>query len=105
MRFIFGNLIHQRRHSGWQEKWKAKLWQQGSLPFTTIKMEVLFLLASKTYKVDTTKIRRKRKKWLCYNCDNKYIKGHKCAEKKVFYIDCEEEEEKHQETSKKEDIH
>ena len=45
MRFVFGNLIHWRRHSGWQEKWKEKLWQQGSLPLTAIKMEVLFVLA------------------------------------------------------------
>ena len=44
-------------------------------------------------------------KGICYNCDSKYIKGHKCAEKKLFYIDCEEEEEKDQETSKEEDIH
>ena len=40
-------------------------------------------------------------KGLCYNCDSKYTKGHKCAEKKLLYIDCEEEEENEQE----EDIH
>ena len=33
-----------------------------------------------------------REKGLCYSCDRKYTKGHKCAEKKLFYIDCEEEE-------------
>ena len=43
-------------------------------------------------------------KGLCYSCDSKYTKGHKCAEKKLFYIDCEEEEEKEQERSKEEDI-
>ena len=43
----------------------------------------------------------KRAKGLCYSCDSKYTKGHKCAEKKLFYIDCEEEEENEQE----EDIH
>jgi hypothetical protein len=32
-----------------------------------------------------------REKKLCFNCDNKYSKGHKCGEKKLFYIDCEEE--------------
>ena len=32
-------------------------------------------------------------------CDNKYIKGHKCGEKKLFYIACEEEEVDDQETS------
>lgn len=31
-----------------------------------------------------------KEKWLCYSCDSKYTKGHKCAEKKLFYIDCEE---------------
>ena len=44
-------------------------------------------------------------KGICSNCDSKYTKDHKCAEKKLFYIDCEEEEEKEQETSKEEDIH
>ena len=32
-------------------------------------------------------------KGLCFNCDSKYSKGHKCGEKKLFYIDCKEEEE------------
>ena len=45
MRFVFGNLIHWRRHSGWQEKLKAKLWKQGIPPLTTIIMEVFLLLA------------------------------------------------------------
>ena len=30
---------------------------------------------------------------LFFICDNKYNKVHKCGEKKLFYIDCEEEEE------------
>jgi len=38
------------------------------------------------------KLEEKREKGICYNCDRKYIKGHKCVEKKLFYIDCEEEE-------------
>jgi hypothetical protein len=42
---------------------------------------------------------KKRSKGLCFNCDNKYSKGHKCGEKKLFYIDCEEEEEQEQEPS------
>ena len=50
-------------------------------------------------------LEEKRPKGLYYNCDNKYTKGHKCAKKELFYIDYEEEEEKHQETSKEEDIH
>jgi hypothetical protein len=34
-----------------------------------------------------------REKGLCFNCDNKYSKGHKCGDNKLFYIDCEEEED------------
>jgi hypothetical protein len=34
----------------------------------------------------------RREKGLCFNYDNKYSKGHKCCEKTLFYIDCEEEE-------------
>ena len=43
-------------------------------------------------------------KGILYSCDIKYTKGHKCAEKKLIYIDCAEEENE-QETSKEEDIH
>jgi len=35
--------------------------------------------------------RREKGPWL--NCENKYSKGHKCGEKKLFYIDYEEEED------------
>ena len=34
----------------------------------------------------------KGEKGFCYNCDSKYTKGHNCVEKKLCYIDCEEEE-------------
>eukprot|EP00253_Pinus_taeda_P007924 PITA_07924 len=50
------------------------------------------------------KLEEKRAKGLCYSCDSKYTKGHKCAKQKLFYIDCEEEEEKEEEMSKEEDI-
>ena len=50
-------------------------------------------------------LEEKRAKGICYSCDRKYTKGHKCAEKNLLYIDCEEEEEKEQETSKEKDIH
>jgi hypothetical protein len=40
----------------------------------------------------------RRSKGLCFNCDSKYSVGHKCGEKTLFYIDCEEDEEKEQET-------
>jgi hypothetical protein len=41
----------------------------------------------------------RREKELCFNCDNKYIKGHKCSEKKLFYIGNEEEEDQELEPS------
>ena len=51
------------------------------------------------------KLEEKGEKGIFYICDSKYTKGHKCAERKLFSIDCEEEEENEQETSKEEDIH
>ena len=44
-------------------------------------------------------------KGIFYSFDIKYTKGHKCAENKLFYIDCEEKEENERDTSKEEDIH
>ena len=35
-----------------------------------------------------------KEKGLYFNCDNKYSEGNKCREKRLFYIDCEEEVEK-----------
>ena len=45
---------------------------------------------------------KEEKKFYVKNCDNKYSKGHKCGEKKLFYIDCEEEEPKEYEASQEE---
>jgi hypothetical protein len=50
------------------------------------------------------KLEERKEKGLFFNCDNKYSKGHKCGEKKLFYIDCEEEEEQEQEPSQDENI-
>ena len=50
-------------------------------------------------RVTPQQLEGKREKGLCYNCDSKCTKGHKCAEKKLFYIEYEKEEEKDQETS------
>ena len=43
----------------------------------------------------------RRSKGLCFNCDNKYSKGHKCGEKKLFYIDYEEKKKSKKHTKKK----
>jgi hypothetical protein len=45
-----------------------------------------------------------RAKGLCLNCENKYNKGHKCGEKKLFYRDCEEEEDQELESSQDLDL-
>jgi hypothetical protein len=49
-------------------------------------------------------LEERKEKYLCFNCDNKYSKGHKCGEKKLFYIDCEEEDEEEQEPSQDENV-
>jgi hypothetical protein len=41
----------------------------------------------------------RRENRLCLNCDNKNSKGHKCSQKKLFYIDSEEEEDQELEPS------
>jgi hypothetical protein len=46
----------------------------------------------------------RRSKGLCFNCDNKYSNGHKCGEKKLFYIYCEEEEDQELQPSQDLDI-
>ena len=38
-------------------------------------------------------LEEKKEKGICYSCDSEYTKGHKCDEKKLFYIDCEKGEE------------
>ena len=49
-------------------------------------------------------LEERREKGLCFNCDNKYSKGHKCGEKKLIYIDCEGEDVEDQEPSQNEEI-
>jgi hypothetical protein len=49
-------------------------------------------------------LEERKEKGLCFNCDSKYSKGHKCGEKKLFFIDCEEEEEQEQEPSQDENV-
>ena len=50
------------------------------------------------------KLDERREKGLCFNCDKKYSKGHKCGGKKLFYIYCEEEEPKEQEQTQVDEI-
>ena len=46
----------------------------------------------------------RRAKGPCLNCDKKYSKEYKCGEKKLFCIDCEEEEDQELEPSQDLDI-
>jgi hypothetical protein len=55
-------------------------------------------------RLTTQQLEERKEKGLCFNCDNKYSKGHKCREKKIFYIDCEEEEHQEQEPSQDENV-
>jgi hypothetical protein len=48
-------------------------------------------------------LEERKKKRFFFNCDRKYNKGHKCGEKKLFYIDCEEEEEQEHEQEPSQD--
>jgi hypothetical protein len=48
-------------------------------------------------------LEKRKSKGLFLNCDSKYSKGHKCGEKKLFYIDSEEEEEQEQEKEPSQD--
>ena len=49
-------------------------------------------------------LEERKEKVLFFNCDRKYSKRHKCGEKKLFYIDCEKEEEQEQEPSQDENV-
>jgi hypothetical protein len=63
--------------------------------------------SSKTHqptRLTPQQLEERKEKGLCFNCDSKYSKGHKCGEKKLFYIDCEEEEEQEQDPSQDENV-
>ena len=50
------------------------------------------------------KMGERRANKLCFNCDSRYSKGHKCSENKLFYIDCEDEEDQELESSQDLDL-
>ena len=87
-------MIHWRRRLGWQEKLKEKLWQQGSLPLNYKYGSVSTPSLQQPTRLTPQQLEEKTAKGICYNCDSKYTKGHKCAKNKLLYIDCEEEEER-----------
>jgi hypothetical protein len=65
------------------------------------------VISSKTpqpIRLTPQQLEERKEKGLFFNCDVKYSNGHKCGEKKLFYIDCEEEEEQEQEPSQDEKV-
>ena len=62
--------------------------------FSNTYRENIFPSSKPPQRLTPQKLDERREKGLCFNCDNKYSKGHKCNENKLFYIDCEEEEPK-----------
>jgi hypothetical protein len=55
-------------------------------------------------RLTTQQLEERKAKGLCFNCDSKYTKGHKCGDNKLFYIDCEEEKEQEKEPSQDENV-
>ena len=68
-------------------------------PNTSKESNVPSANTSQPTRLTPQQLEERREKGLCFNCDRKYSKGHKCGEKKLFYIDCEEEETYDQEPS------
>ena len=61
-------------------------------PNTSRESNVPFANPPQPTRLIPQKLEERRDKVLFFNCDSKYSKGHECAKKKLFYIDCEEEE-------------
>ena len=100
--------LEEKREKGLCYKEESKIMATRSLPLTIKKMEVLFLLAFHNLQgLHHNNWKKKEKKGFVTISitNNKYIKSHKCVEKKLFYIDYGEEEAKDQETSKEEYVH
>jgi hypothetical protein len=68
----------------------SKTYRENCVPFPNI---------NQSKRLTPQQIDERIKKGLCFNCDNKYSKGYKCGEKKLFYIECEEEEDQELEPS------
>ena len=62
--------------------------------FSNIYRENNFPSSKPPQRLTPQKLDERRAKGLCFNCDIKCSKGHKCGEKKLFYMYCEEEEPK-----------
>ena len=72
MKFAFWNLIHWRRHSGWQEKLNVKLWRKNN-PTTHIYKDgsVATPRFPQPIRLTPQQLEEKFEKGLCYSCDSK----------------------------------
>ena len=97
--------LEEKDKKGFVTKWKKNMATRKSTPHNYKDGSVVSPSLPRPTRVTPQQLEEKREKGLCYNCDKKYIKGHKCVQNKLFYIDCGGEEKKDQETSKEEYIH
>jgi hypothetical protein len=91
-------------HLGWKKMLKVKIWiwiLEGPL-LTSIENNAPSSKRPQHTRLTPQQLEEIKSKGLCFNCDSKYSKRRKCGEKKLFYIDCEEEEEQEQEPSQDE---
>jgi hypothetical protein len=105
MRFAFGNPNHWRMHLGWKHESKnmamatrrnnPNIYRERNAPSSKTRQPT---------RLRPQQLEERKEKGLFFNCDSKDSKGHTCGEKKLFYIDCEEEEEQEQEPSQDENV-
>jgi len=88
-------VIHWRRHYRLARKIESKIMATRKPTTHNYKdRTVVSPSLSPPTRLTQKKLEEKKAKGICNNCDRKYTKGHKCAEKKLIYIDGEEEQEK-----------
>jgi len=91
--FTFGNLIHLEKAFRLARKMESKI--MATRKHTTHNYKdgsVVAHFLPQPITLKPQQLEEKRAKGLCYYCDSKYTRGHKYDEKKLIYIDCEEEE-------------
>ena len=74
--------------SWWQGRLKVKLWTTSN---TYRNNNVPYSKPPQLTRLTPGQMDERKEKCIFFNCDSKYSKGHKCGEKKSFYIYCEEE--------------
>lgn len=56
-----------------------------------------------TKKFFATEMKERREKGLCYNCDEKYTRGHRCKVQRIYLLDASKDEEGEPETEREKD--